>query len=291
MKTRLLALATLALTLAACSNDDENNNQPVARFSAEIDGATLTRAAGTSWDKNDPIGITATGNTDMSKYTNVKYITIDGDGNFTGTPIYFQNTGDVTFTAYYPFTETSKMTEGVLTNNTKTQTIKHQKEIDYLFAEDKDKNCNNADVTFTFYHKMSQITLTFVNNGNDTNISDITAYTISGLKMEGTFNTADGTATATADKAEDLTISISGLSGNEAEVAPVILYPQDATSVTLTVTLGGQNYSCELDIQDDELKAGNNYTFEITVSKTGLTLNNSSIEKWNPVTGSGTATM
>lgn len=292
MKTRFLALATLALTMAACSNDDENNLQPTARFSAEIHDATLTRVAGTSWHENDKIGITATGNQAMSKYTNVKYTTAQGDGNFTGSPIYFQDNNTVTFTAYYPFNGKEGTAAGMLENNTKTQTTDYQKTIDYLFAKAENKSCNDANVTFNFYHKMSQITLTFVNNGNDTDISNITAYTISGLKMEGTFNTADGTATATAENPENLTIeSISGLSGSEDEVAPVILYPQSAAKVMLTVTLGDLDYSCELDIQDDELKAGNNYTFDITVSKTGLTVQKSGIEGWNPIEGSGTATM
>lgn len=293
MKTRLLALATLALTMAACSNDDENNNQPTARFSAEIHDATLTRAAGTSWHGNDEIGITATGNEAMKQYSNVKYTTANGDGNFTGSPIYFQDDNTVTFTAYYPFKGTEGTAAGTLENNTKTQTTEYQKGIDYLFAKAENKSCNDANVTFNFHHKMSQITLTFVNDGNDTNISDITVYTISGLKMEGTFNTADGTATAKAEEsAENLTIEgIPGLSGDEAEVAPVILYPQSAANVTLTVILDGQDYSCELDIKDEELKAGNNYTFDITVSKTGLAVQKSGIESWNPVEGNGTATM
>lgn len=293
MKTRFLALATLALTMAACSNDDENNNQPTARFSAEIHDATLTRAAGTSWHENDEIGITATENEAMKQYSNVKYTTANGDGNFTGSPIYFQDNNTVTFTAYYPFNGKEGTAAGMLENNTKTQTTDYQKTIDYLFAKAENKSCNDANVTFNFYHKMSQITLTFVNDGNDTDISDITAYTISGLKMEGTFNTADGTATAKAEgSVEDLTIEgISGLSGDEAEVASVILYPQSVARVTLTVTLGGQDYSCELDIEDDELKAGNNYTFDITVSKTGLTVQKSGIEGWNPIEGNGTATM
>ena len=50
MKTRFFALATLALALAACNNDNENlNGAPVAaRFTADI--APATRAGGTTWD-------------------------------------------------------------------------------------------------------------------------------------------------------------------------------------------------------------------------------------------------
>lgn len=305
MKTRLLALATLALTLAACNNDDENNNQPVARFSAEISDATLTRAVGTSWHENDEIGITATGNEAMKQYSNVKYTTEKNDGNFTGSPIYFQNNQNVTFTAYYPFSGTEGNPAGKLTPKTEAtnQTPTNQKNIDFLFAEAKDKNCNNANVAFKFYHKMSQITLTFI-AGDDISFSGTKiSYSLEGLRMSGEFDTSNGTATATGETTETLTIENVILSDTPAEVAPVILYPQDITDVSdvsrikLSVTLDGQTYSCVLQTGTDtktdltELKAGNNYTFKITISKTGLTLNKSSIEKWTPVTGEGTAEM
>ena len=62
MKTRFFALATLALALAACNNDNENlNGAPVAaQFTANI--APATRASGTTWTGGDRIGITDIGN-------------------------------------------------------------------------------------------------------------------------------------------------------------------------------------------------------------------------------------
>ena len=49
MKTRFFTLATLALALVACNNDNENlNGDPVAaQFTANI--APATRASGTTW--------------------------------------------------------------------------------------------------------------------------------------------------------------------------------------------------------------------------------------------------
>ena len=62
MKIRFFALATLALALAACNNDNENlNGDPVAaQFTASI--APATRASGTTWTAGDRIGITDIGN-------------------------------------------------------------------------------------------------------------------------------------------------------------------------------------------------------------------------------------
>ena len=62
MKTRFFALAALALTLAACNNDNENlNDGPVAaKFTADIYESVSTRVNqdGTDWTDGDCIGIT-----------------------------------------------------------------------------------------------------------------------------------------------------------------------------------------------------------------------------------------
>lgn len=63
MKTRFFAFAALALTLAACNNDNENlNDGPVAaKFTADIYESVSTRVNqdGTDWTDGDCIGITA----------------------------------------------------------------------------------------------------------------------------------------------------------------------------------------------------------------------------------------
>lgn len=61
MKTRFFAFAALALTLAACNNDNENlNDGPVAaKFIADITPATRVNSEGTDWTDGDCIGITA----------------------------------------------------------------------------------------------------------------------------------------------------------------------------------------------------------------------------------------
>ena len=69
MKTRLFAFAALALTLAACNNDNENlNDGPVAaQFIADITPATRVNSEGTDWTEGDRIGVTGAG------FTNVLY--------------------------------------------------------------------------------------------------------------------------------------------------------------------------------------------------------------------------
>lgn len=101
MKTRFFTLATLALALAACNNDNENlNGDPVAaQFTANI--APATRASGTTWTGGDRIGITDIGND--SQYGNVPFILKNGKFEAEGKVIYIEDTKTHTFRAYYPY--------------------------------------------------------------------------------------------------------------------------------------------------------------------------------------------
>lgn len=78
MKTRFFAFAALALTLAACNNDNENlNDGPVAaQFIADITPATRVNSEGTDWTDGDRIGVTGAGFTNVPyKRENGKFVT------------------------------------------------------------------------------------------------------------------------------------------------------------------------------------------------------------------------
>ena len=287
MKTRFFALAALALALAACNNDNEilNNDGPVAaRFIADI--APATRASGTAWAERDEIGISES----RFGYTNVPYRWESGKFTPTGTIIFFQDDDPTTFSAYYP----SDADGGTLTATTDATAQQNQPAIDFLYATGATASTHNPEVNFTddtdaggtdcsFHHCMSQITLTFkAGSGVDFTTINPTGYTLSGLVLEGSFDTTDGMAEADdATATQDLNMTLT----NGALTSSVILFPQTKASIGLSVYYNSQPYTATLTIPDGALKAGNNYTYTVTVRNKDLSISSATISDWNPVNG------
>lgn len=299
--SKYLFLGMAALAFTACSNEEVINDGPVAaQVRAGIEGVQ-TRAAGISWDNDDQIGISCNGG--KTQYTNVFYtISNASNGSFTSsTPIYFQDLEEVTFSAYYPYTADGGMISKTIAAS--DQKADAQKKIDYMFATGAKASKENPNVKFTndgatdarFKHRMSQLSFTF-NQGADTDLTNMTDFTVGGLKMAGTFNTEDGTATVVETaQAEDLKITETP-SASDTYTRSLILFPQPVNggNFNISLTLGGETYKTELSVPNSgtDLTAGNKYTYTITVNKTGIEVGQSSIEGWGDGgSGSGEATM
>ena len=288
MNTRLLPIAVLALCAVACTNDNENlNDGPVAAvINAEISDAVATRASGTTWAERDKIGISES----RFGYTNVPYRWESGKFTPTGTIIFFQDDDPTTFSAYYPYDADG----GTLTATTDAKAQQNQPAIDFLYATGATASTHNPEVNFTddtdaggtdcsFHHCMSQITLTF-KEGSGVDFSTIqpTGYTLSGLMLTGSFDTTTGTAeTDDATAAQNLDMKLT----NGALTSSVILFPQTKASIGLSVYYNSQPYTATLTIPDGALKAGNNYTWTVTVRNKDLSIESAKITDWNPVTG------
>ena len=306
MKKKYLLFAAAALTLAACSNDDENlNGGPVAAQVTAGIGGVQTRASGTVWENGDAIGISTTSQTQTS-YVNMKYTTV-GDGNFThaadmggeDSGMFFQDADEtVTFCAYYPYDEDSNEEslpgeEGIITDVTTTDQTK-QSTFDFLFATGATASKSQPTVSFnntvkentSFTHRMSRLVLNITTDANaGFTASDVAkgTYFLSGIKHSGTFNTQDGKATATGDPTTDWKITAANTGTGDKSTYSMILYPQDVASLTFKATINGQDYTCEL---TPALAAATSYTYNITVKKTKLEVSNCKIADWgseNPV--------
>ena len=256
------------LMLTACSNGDMTDNllqEPVeARVSASI-GSMATRAYDTTWENGDAIGIIGGGYTDIRYvHHNGLWAVEDASG-----PILFQTPDDVDFTAYYPQgAETTDVTIGANTA---------QRKIDFLYGTGTGGVRTDGVVDFSFSHRMSRLVLNFI-AGPGVDLADLSGYTLSGLSMTGSFDTATGTAYATG-AASDLTMDATGITSSS-----LILFPQEGYEATLKVALGGQTFTATLNLPMADvmngLESGYSYSYNVTIKKEGLSITQAGIEPW-----------
>ena len=279
MKTRHFALAALALTLAACNNDNENlNGGPVAaQFTAEIYEAASTRvnSEGTDWTDGDRIGVTGAG------FINIPYVRESGQFVPEDKIIYFNDTETKTFNAYYPYQSDG----GTVTVSTAAD--KQGPGIDFLFASGATGDTHNPTVSFTgdhaFHHCMSLIKFTFkAGDGLIFNETEPAGYTLEGLKHEGTFDTATGTTAVTAAVESPITMQLGG-----ATTSQVIILPQKVTSsLNLKVSYNGQSYNAQLKLPATPTAnfytAGYAYTYNITLNNKDIEVSDPTINPWKP---------
>ena len=286
MKTRFFAFAALAVTLAACNKDNNetlNTNDPVAaRFTAEIAPATRVNSEGTDWTDGDRIGVTGAG------FINIPYVRESGQFVPEDKTIYFNDTETKTFNAYYPY----QAEGGTVTVSTAAD--KQGTGIDFLFASGATGDTRNPVVEFTdktkdggadnsFHHRMSLIKFTFKpGDGLIFNGMEPADYTLDGLKHEGTFDTATGTTAVTAAANSPITMQLGG-----ATTSQVIILPQEVTSsLNLKVSYNGQSYIAQLKLPATPTAnfytAGYAYTYNITLSNKGITVEEPEITPWEP---------
>lgn len=303
--SNLTAPALLILLFAACESDNHaTDDGPVAaRITSTIDGTAQTRASETAWTDGDPIGVSATSTEGATAYTNIQYTTTNNNFTVVNAPgedndIYFQDKKAVDFIAYYPYSGsngTRPGTDGIIA---KTLTPTDQATaalplIDYLWSHADGITSANPQVNFTFTHRMSRLKLNFVEGAGMAFPSSGLTYTLSGLKLAGTFNTLDGTAAATAAataaKLENIPVAVTA----QNTLSPLILWPQEAATASLSVTVSGISYSATLNLLDlpgitpatKGLAPGYSYVYNVKVHKTGLEISEAKITAWTTGTG------
>lgn len=311
MRAKTIFMAMLAAAVLTACNNDENDvidsGSSQATFTAAINGQANTRAYDQTWEANDAIGISGTSGSTV--YTNVQYVTTGGNGNFTagtsGNEIYYQDNNAVTFTAYYPWT---KLAADATTITADTRAQASQSDFEFLWAQQTGSKAS-PNVQFLFAHKMTKLVLT-IRKGDGVSYQEVqdAVLSLGGFRNNGSFNVTDGTTSTADDLATDWTFA-----GNTSETgynAPLskddaaetvaytlILFQQEfAAPLPFTAITGGQSFSTKLDFTTanvdagdtdakNEWVAGRQYNLSVTLHKTGITVNGSTIQGWEEADG------
>ena len=236
----------------------------------------------TGFSTDDKIGITG------GKYTNVPYTYGEGGFQPYNTAIVFTNSNPVTFSAYYPYDE--NVTEGspTISIDTSNQTADAQKKIDFLYANGAEASSARPAISFTgenaFRHAMSKVTITF-KEGTDINFDTVKPenFTLSGLKLKGTFDTVKGESKPGDDAtASALTVDIP----NTLE-SSLILIPQEVTTgARIEVTFNNNEFAGTLSNSDTgtslTIQPGYEYSFTVKFSLNGVKISEATIAGWTP---------
>lgn len=301
-KISFYGMVLLALSLTACTQDELQDN-PLA------DGpVALNVTAGIS---QVATRVSIEGNT--AAFTNGDQINVVADGNEThvytlqgsswsagDNPYYFQNTGNVNFRAWYADPEL-QLSANIIDIDTQTQRTGSNgwNKWDILATPAVQTNVHSSTVNFTgnnaFQHVMSQVTLVFETGAGISNLEALSGYTLKSLVTNAIFNTRFCTVNPSPTTA-DMTANITDASGTSYTCTPLILVPQAITgTIGLEVTYNNQTYKAALNAPEGSyLNAGYSYTYNVTISNTGLTVSGAEIENWktNPnFNGEGTATL
>lgn len=311
MKAKTIFIATLAAAVLAACNNDENNvidsGSSQATFTASIDGQVNTRAYDQTWETDDAIGISGTSG--GTTYTNVQYVTTGGNGNFTagtqGNEIYYQDDNSVIFTAYYPWTN---LAADAITITADTRAQASQNDFDFLWSQQTGSKVS-PNVQFLFAHKMVKLVLT-IRKGDGVSYQEVqdAVLSLGGFRNNGSFNVTDGTTSTADDLATDWTFAenttetgynapSSKDDAAETVAYTLILFPQEFSSpLPITAITGGQSFSATLDFTaanvdagdtdaKNEWVAGRQYNLSVTLHKTGITVNGSTIQGWEEADG------
>lgn len=278
MKLNKLVFPIFLLGLVACSEDEIGNSDNwkvegvvPANFVGCINKTIASRSTTEGiWEPGNAIGISGS-----EKYVNCKYVaeTQGTDRHFTPATkedsIYFETATPISFTAYYPYTGSTGTAAGVINKTIKAedQTLANQTNIDYLFGTGQGSKASPL-VALELEHKMALITFKFV-NGYDENLDQMINFTVNGLKLEGTFNTASGVAKATSETTASLTVDAEDYSETTSYEKSLILFPQDNLQLDMFADFGDYQKTGDIDGLK-KIESGYKYTCIVKVNRGGL---------------------
>lgn len=264
----LVVAGILALLAASCSDVTDDGTLPDGKypmtFTASVDGLIVTRATtDNSWTGEEVVAIQIG--------SEVKQYVAAAGGSLTvasgSTPFYWQNTSDIAVNAWYPYNTTKPAAEALTVKANQSEDDNYQSS-DYLEAVDAMVTFNNP-AALTFKHRTAKVVVKLTAGEGITDLTDAAVTFVNQIGVE--------------DNGAEVISKTETANGESSYTALVI--PQQMKGkqfIKVTIGAGGaarDYYYTPTNSTDANLEAGKQYTYTITVKKTGLEVT---------VTGNGT---
>lgn len=279
-----LALGTLLFSCASETNSPlATGEAKLATFSSSIEGNTMqTKASNAAWDANDQIGLfMKQDGAVVNDAENKNYVTASGDGKFaassTDHEIYFPLSGEVDFTAYYPYQ--AEAATGTYAVNLADQSS--QEAIDLLYSNNATGVASTDEVKLNFNHQLAKVVFEIEAEAPVTTLEGL-SVSISALPATAEFNLATGELSAAeAKEAISLKTTIDGLKATaEGIVLPTAAL--DGRKFTFTYQVEGESKTFEFDASSAVFEKGkkNSYAVKITTLGTAVEKPSGTINDW-----------
>lgn len=298
-KNNILAIAAIALTFTACSNDNDitTNNEgkdtPISLSVGVGELSVVTRAENTTTTPltTGALGLYITKNgekTLVGKYlcNNAKF-TYSNSGWTCGTTYYWAaDNATIDYVAYHPYQ--SPVTGNYISWNVTDQSSGN---LDLLYQNASNvANTDSHSINITLGHVCSKLVVNVSKLGSEIASGTISSIKIAGLKAKGNFyllaDTNNGHGAGSWDPdVNPADIGMKSITANEGmnSTYEAILIPQTAP-FTLTIRLS-DNSEYQLAVPSHAFAAGTCYTLTMQVGQDKVTIGNITQTPWQDVSG------
>ncbi|MCF0164479.1 MAG: fimbrillin family protein [Bacteroidales bacterium] len=273
---RIIALAALAMSLAACSDINPSSSGDVVRISANIKPLVQTKVAdaGDKFESGDKIKVT-----NKSRTTNnvaVYTAAVSGETTTWSTSdvLLWSGSGDNTFQAVHP--ATASYESFTIPDNQVTGLD----EADWLTAEFTGAKAADAssEVSLDFTHRLAKITVNIAKWTSEIS-EDLRSLSSAQIRTLSTEASWDGEAL----KGNGQSKWIKAFLGEESDSFSAIIapgtYASGADILRVSINQDRQSFSVKLK-EGLTLKAGEHYVLSLTVGRDVLGIGSISINPW-----------
>lgn len=295
-KNNIIAIAAIALTFTACSNDNDitTNNEgkdtPISLSVGVGELSVVTRAENTSPLTSGELGLYITKNGEknvLGKYLcNNAQFTYNEGWSCTNTYYWAADDATIDYVAYHPY-------QSPITGNYISWDVTSQDSgnLDLLYQNASNvANTVSHSIDITLGHVCSKLVVNVSKLGSEITTGTISSIKIAGLKAKGnfylladTYNHIDAGSWDPDVNPADIVMKSTTTNANMNSTYEAILIPQTA-AFTLTIRLS-DNSEFQLAVPEQTFAAGTCYTLTMQVGQDKVTIGNITQTPWQDVSG------